>query len=340
MILVTGGTGFLGSHLLFELTRSGNQVRALKRKESDLLNLRQIFSFYTDDPEKLLHNIEWVNGDLLDIFSLEEATTSVSQVYHCGAFVSFVPADKKKMLRVNIEGTANLVNASLRNKISKFCHVSSIAAIGRAEIKGLIDESTRWQASRRNSVYAISKYGAEREVWRGSEEGLDVVVVNPSVIIGPGDFHSGSPRLISLLWNGLKFYSHGVNGFVDVRDVARIMTRLMDDPVKNERFVLSSENLDYQSLFYYIAEFLDKPKPPFKVNPFIAEVAWRVEKLRSLLTGKEPAITRETARTSIQKYYYSNEKIRKHLDYEFIPVKESIRDACKLFLAESGKGKI
>jgi dihydroflavonol-4-reductase len=330
MILVTGGTGLLGSHLLFDLIRSGKQVRVLKRNASDTKMVQKIFSYYSDVPESLVSKIEWIDGDLLDFASIEDALDGISEIYHAGAVVSFYPADHKKMLKVNIEGTANLVNLALEKKIDKFCYVSSVSTLGRADNNGLTDEETFWAPSGKNSVYAISKYGAEREVWRGMEEGLNAVVVNPSVILGPG-FWNDNSGLFRLVWEGLKYYTKGINGYVDVKDVVRAMILLMEKNLFNERFIVSSENISYQQLFTLIAENLDKPVPTINVPPLLSHIAWRVEAIRSKLTGSKPEVTKEMATTTTQQYTFSNEKIRKALSFEFLLVEESIRQTCQLF---------
>lgn len=334
MILVTGGTGLVGSHLLFGLVRSGKKVRALKREKSDLSQIKKIFSLYDANPGILLENIEWVTGDITDIYSLYEAMEGVEQVYHTAAMVSFHPADKPEMFKINVDGTANVVNACLFKGVKKLCNVSSIAALGNSENGEYIDEETRWKNSGKNSRYSLSKYAAEREVWRGTIEGLPAVIVNPSVIIGPGDWNKGSSALFQQVWDGLKFYTRGVNGYVDVHDVAKAMILLMDSDIENSRFIVSSENLDYLEVFSMIAEGLGKKKPSMKATAFLRQMAWRAEMLRSAFTGGKPLITRETARTSAQKYYYSNEKIRTTLGFEFIPMVDSFRETCKIFMHE------
>jgi len=332
MILVTGGTGFLGSHLLYHLLNEGEEVRALKRTGAGMDVTKVVFSYYLPDYEKLYNKIEWVEGDLLDIFSLEKALNGVEDVYHCAALVSFLPADREKMMETNIKGTANLVNIALEKKIRKLCHVSSIAAIGRAENDLPIDEEVVWKASKRNSNYAKSKYGAENEVWRGIEEGLNAVIVNPSVILGPGDLKSGGGKLIRLVQKGLKFYTEGVNGYVDVRDVVKAMYLLMKSDITNERFIVSSENVSLKDIVYQIAEYISKPAPKYKATPFMGEIAWRFDKLKGLLTGRKPFITKETAETAGNKYYYTSKKLIKALDFEFIPIKNSLVESCELFL--------
>ncbi len=335
MVLVTGGTGFLGSHLLYHLLNEGEQVRALKRADAGMDVTKIVFSYYLDKPEILLDKIEWVEGDLLDIFSLEKAIVGVKDVYHCAALVSFLPADRDKMMETNITGTANLVNIALEKNIRKLCHVSSIAAIGRAENDKPIDEEVVWKTSKRNSNYAKSKYGAEKEIWRGIEEGLDAVIINPSVILGPGDLKSGGGKLIRLIQKGLSFYTDGVNGYVDVRDVARAMHLLMKSNITNERFIVSSENIALKDIVSQIAEYISKPAPKYKATPFMAEIAWRIDKLRGLITGRKPFITKETAETASNKYFYTSEKLINTLDFEFIPIKESLIDSCELFMRVS-----
>jgi nucleoside-diphosphate-sugar epimerase len=330
MILVTGGTGLLGSHLLYELTRSGKKIRAVKRETSDTGMTRKIFSYYTAGPDILLNRIQWIDADLLDPGAIEDALDGIEEVYHCGAIVSFFPRDHKAMLAVNIKGTENLVNQSIDKGIRKFCFVSSVSTLGRADHPGLIDEQTHWIPSRKNSVYSVSKYGAEREVWRGMEEGLNAVIIQPSVILGPG-FWKGNSGLFRLVWNGLRFYTRGVNGYVDVFDTVRSMTGVMEKELFGKRFIVSSENLTYEELFTLIARHLEKPAPSIHVPPFLSGIAWRVEAIRSFLTGSLPEVTKEMAYTASQKYFYSSEYIRETLGFEFRPVEESIRGICELF---------
>jgi dihydroflavonol-4-reductase len=333
MILVTGGTGLVGSHLLQALARDGKPVRAIKRASSDMGMVRRVFDLYSPEPEKDFSLIEWVEADLMDIFSLEDAMEGVEEVYHCAAIVSFLPGDRKKLLKVNTSGTANVVNAALEKKIRKLCHVSSIAALGRPENQSdLIDEKLVWKTSKNNSNYAVSKYGAEREVWRGTAEGLDAVIVNPSIILGVAGPSQGSSRIFNAVWEGLKFYPLGKNGFVDVRDVVRAMILLMNSDICNERFILNVNNIEYKTLFDLMAVSMGKPGPSIKVSPMLSGLAWRVEKLRSMISGVKPLITRETARTAVQQNRYSNEKIRKELGFEFTPIEETIGHFCRIFL--------
>ena len=338
MILVTGGTGLLGSHLLLELVKTGKEVRAIKRKSSDTSMVRKIFSYYVSNPDEMAARIQWVDADLMDFGAIEDATSDITEIFHAGAVVSFYPKDHKAMLKVNIEGTAHLVNMALEKKIEKFCYVSSVATLGRAENNGVSTEETYWVPSKKNSVYSISKYGAEREVWRGMEEGLNALIVNPSVIMGPG-FWDDNSGLFRLVWDGLKYYTRGVNGYVDARDVSKAMILLMEKNLFGHRYICSADNLTYQQFFSLIAKYLKKPAPSVNVPNAMTAIAWRVEAIRAFLTGSKPEVTKEMATTTTQIYTYANEKIRKTLDFEFIPVEESIREICGFFLNDHQTGK-
>lgn len=333
MILVTGGTGLAGSHLLLELTRSGQKVRALKRSDASLEKIRKTFSWYVPDPDELLANIGWVDGNMLDIFSLETALEGVEQVYHCAGRVSFDKRDKNSMLRVNQNGTANLVNAALEAGVKKICHVSSVSALGKTQQGETITENHFWKTSRQNSIYAISKYAGEREVWRAHEEGLDAVVINPSIIIGPGDWKSGSTRLFSTIWNGVPAYTNGIGGYVDVRDVARIMVRLMNSEISGQRFIVTAENWSFEDIITSIAKVLHKKPPRIKLHPWMGEVGWIGENVLRLF-GRTPTLTKEIARSAFHQFYYDNSKIKKALGYDFIPVEDAIKHTGTIFLKE------
>jgi dihydroflavonol-4-reductase len=337
MILVTGGTGLLGSHLLTELIHSGKAVRALKRDRSDTSMVRKIFSYYLPDPDESFHKIEWIDADLLDFSAMDDALDGVSEIYHCGAMVSFYPKDHPLMLKVNINGTANLVNLAIEKNIRKFLYVSSVSTLGRNSGTGITDEETFWKTSAKNTPYSISKYGGEREVWRGIEEGLNAVIVNPSVILGPG-FWNGTSGLFTLMDKGLKFYPKGMNGYVDVKDVVKSMIHLMDSTVNNERFIINSENVTYRQLFNWIAEYLRKPPPSIYVSPGLSQLAWRVEAIRSFITRSKPELTRDMALTTSQRYTYNNDKFKKIAGFTFIPVEDSIRDICSIFLRDQESG--
>lgn len=335
MILVTGGTGLVGIHLLYDLTRSGKRVRALKRSNSNISNLKKVFSYYTANAEELLKNIEWINADLLDIYTLLDAMAGITEVYHCAAMVSFEPKHENEMMKINVEGTANMVNAALEKGIRKFCHVSSIATIGRAVDGSISTEETFWKSSPENSNYSVSKYGAEREVWRAAEEGLNVVIVNPSLIVGPGNWQQSSCNMFSKAYKGIKFYTDGATGFVDVRDVSALMIKLMESSVSNQRYLITAENVTYKNYFDQIHHAFGRSKPGIKAGKFLSGFAWRAEKIRFKLFGSTPLITKETARSAHNISRFSNEKIASVFpEYKFIPLEQSVKDTCKLFLRD------
>lgn len=339
MILVTGGTGLVGAHLLFDLCKSGKQVRALKRNISTIANVEKVFSYYSTNSIELLKNIDWVDVDLLDVYSLIEAMEGITEVYHCAAMVSFEPKHETEMMKINVEGTANMVNAALEKGVKKFCHVSSIATIGRSEHVSLSAEDTFWKSSPDNSNYSISKYAAEREVWRASEEGLDVIIVNPSLIIGPGNWEQSSSNMFRKGFKGIKYYTNGANGFVDVRDVAALMILLMDSKIKNQRFILNAENTSYKYFFDLMHQEFGKPMSSVKVGKVLSNLAWRAGKIYCSLTGGTPLITKETAGSAHRISLFSNEKIKTTFpEFLFIPVDQSVKDTCKLYLRDKETG--
>jgi nucleoside-diphosphate-sugar epimerase len=336
MILLTGATGLLGSHVLLDLLLAGKDVRAIKRPKSKTEMVRKVFSYYITNPDELFSKIQWVDADLLDFGAIEDAMEGINEVYHAGAVVSFYPKDHQTMLKVNVEGTANMVNQAISSGVKKFCYVSSIATLGRAENNEVSTEETYWVPSKKNSVYGISKYGAEREVWRGMEEGLNALIINPSVILGPG-FWQDNSGLFRLVNEGLKYYTRGVNGYVDVRDVSKTMTGLMEAERFGERFICSAANLSYQELFGMMARHMGKQAPSVNVPPVMTAVAWRVEAVRAFLTGSKPEVTREMATTTAQVYTYSSEKLCKSLGFQFRPVEETVADVCGFYMNDNAR---
>lgn len=334
MILVTGGTGLVGTHLIYELLKRGEKVRAIRRESSKIEKLEKVISYYHKKPQDLLKNLEWVYGDILDIYSLEEAMEGVDKVYHAAAIISFKPADHKKMIENNTKGTANIVNAALSKKIKKLCHVSSIASVGRDNTKEVVSENDQWTYSKQQSAYAISKFESEREVWRATAEGLDAVIVNPSIIFGPGHWGEGSSQIFSKIGSGLKFYTKGITGYVDVRDVVESMIQLMESSIKNERFILNAENVSYKDLFKNIAKELKVNIPHIYISKHMSELVWRLAKVQSLINRKQPLITKETARTANKQYYFSNEKICSSLNFQFRPIEQTIKETAIHFLSD------
>ncbi|HIA36672.1 MAG TPA: NAD-dependent epimerase/dehydratase family protein [Flavobacteriales bacterium] len=335
MDFVTGGTGLLGANLIYELIRQEKDVVAIKRPTSDLSVIKGIFDFHQKEAgAQLFEKIKWMDGDILDIHSLLDSIEKDCEVYHCAAMVSFNPRAREKMMKVNVEGTANVVNACLEKKVKKLCFASSVASIGIPPKDILITENAAWKSDDGKSNYSISKYESEKEVWRGIEEGLNAVIVNPTIIVGPGNWKRSSARMFHDVWSGLKFYTSGANGFVDVRDVATVMIKLMKHEVSGERFILNGDNLPFKEVFGMIADALEKPRPNFLITPFLAEMFWRFEKIRSFLMRGKPLITKEIARESNNKSYYSTDKIRQLLEVEFFPIAESVNHAASVFLQQ------
>ena len=326
MILVTGGTGLLGSHLIRALVAAGKPVRALYRQQP----LPQL--------EDLSGRIEWVPGDILDVSALEDAMAGVTQVYHCAAVVSFQAGDKDRLLKVNVEGTANVVNMALDAGVKKLLFVSSVAAIGRARAGVAINEECEWEDSRNNSRYSVSKFLGEMEIWRGIAEGLEAVIINPSVILGGGFWKDGSGALFKNAWKEFPFYTQGVNGFVDVEDVVLTMIRLMDSDISGERFIISADNWNYQQLFTIMAEELGRKPPHIAVRPWMAELIWRLEKVKGMITGKRPLLTKETAHTAQMKVYYENRKVLNALPgFRFRPLQDTIKRIAAAYLEDRSR---
>lgn len=325
MILVTGGTGLVGSHLLYHLLLENDSVRAIHQKNSDLNAVKRVFQFYGRDNEHLFNNIRWVEANLSDIPELEKAFEDVKHVYHCAAIVSFASKDYKEMRKVNIHGTTNIVNLCISKQVNKLCFVSSVAAIENGVEGELMDETDNWNNATDKSGYAITKYGAEMEVWRASQEGVPAVIVNPGVILGSGFLHKGSGKLFGNVQKGLKFYTEGITGFVGVQDVVKVMIGLMASSIVNQRFVLVSENLSYKEVLFMIADALGKPKPKVRINKFISSFLWRLEYLRSKVTLSSPLLTRYTAKSALSNHPYNANKIKRELNFEFEPIKNCIQ---------------
>lgn len=328
----------MGAHLLYELTNSGQQVKALHRKQSNTGWVKKIFSYYTDQTEILYSRIEWVEGDILDYLSLEEALKGVTSIFHCAAMISFHGNDNDTMLNNNVKGTGNLIDAAIHNGVSRFCHVSSIAALGKTQDGSIITEETYWTPTKRKTGYSLSKFFSEMEVWRGIEEGLEAVIVNPSIIMGPGNWNIGSPKLFQSIWKGLKYYTKGITGFVDVRDVVRAMILLMDETkfekVKNQRFILNAGNMSYQDFFNKIADGLNKPRPRNFASDIKLNIAWRMAIMASFFTGKRPLITRDTVSSSNQINQYSGEKISRLTGFQYRSLDSSITNIAEIFLKD------
>ena len=273
--------------------------------------------------------IEWVKADILDITDLEEAMQGVEQVYHCAGMVSFSPKQKELLAKINIEGTANVVNACLAAGVKKLVHVSSVAALGRLRQHTTVNETMNWTKETSNSEYGKTKYLGEMEVWRGVGEGLDAVIINPVIILGDGDWNKGSTGIFKNVYKEFPWFTEGVTGFTDVADVVNAMIMLMDSNVTAQRFIISTDNIGYHDLFTQIAHSFNKKPAYKKVTPFLAEIVWRIEAVKGKLSGKNPLLTKETAHTAQAKVYFDNGKLLKFFpQFKYTPLKESVDRIC------------
>lgn len=330
MILVTGGTGLVGAHLLLHLLENGENVRAIYRNQKRIEKTKSVFDFY--NKTDLFEKINWLEADILDVPSLENAFIGITQVYHSAALISFDPQDEEKLRKTNIEGTANMVNFSIAKGIEKFCFVSSIAALGDiAPHETYITEETDWNPEKPHSDYAISKYGAEMEVWRGLQEGLNVIIVNPGVILGPPQmmtiFDEGSSEIFRKVANGLSFYTLGSTGFVAIDDVVKITFELMKSHIKNERFTIIADNIIFRALLNTIADTLKVKRPHIHAKPLFMNLLWIAD---FLLFFKKRSITKATAKASYSNNLYSNEKIKTALGTVFTDIHQYIKDSSLL----------
>jgi dihydroflavonol-4-reductase len=324
MILVTGAAGLLGNALVEILVADGKKVKAAYNKTTLIKSSSE--------------NIIPVQLDILDIVGLEQVMQGVTEVYHCAGLVSFAPKDEQKLYNINVEGTANVVNACLIAGVRKLVHVSSVAALGRMRHGLTINENMQWTADSNNSKYGYSKYLGEMEVWRGIAEGLNAVIINPVIILGVANWNEGSTKLFKSVYDGFPWYTKGTTGFVDVKDVAKAMILLMDSNVEAEKFIISAETTTYQSLLNMIAKGFQKKLPSRKVTPFLAALTWRVEAIKSLFTGNEPLITKETAATSLAEVKFDNSKLLKTLPmFKYSNLENSIIEICKALLQKHNK---
>jgi len=330
MILVTGATGLVGSHLLLQLLSKNETVKALYRDKSKIETVKQLF--LSKNQIVLFEQINWIKGDITDIPSLEKAFENITSVYHCAALISFDPKDEEDLRKINIEGTANVINCCIDKKVNQLCYVSSIAALGDAkENEFLITEETEWNPEKLHSDYAISKYGAEMEVWRGQQEGLNCIVVNPGIIFGSGFPEQESNRFFAAVKKGISFYTKGKTGIIAVEDVVSIMHSLMMQKQFNQRFILVAENTTFEQLLFEIAEAMQVKKPFIHANITLTNLAWKMDWLISKLTGRKRKFTKLTAIASHNKKEYSNAKINSVLNYSFIEMKDYLIPLSKAY---------
>ncbi|WP_028787216.1 SDR family NAD(P)-dependent oxidoreductase [Terrimonas ferruginea] len=327
-VLVTGGTGFLGAYIIDELVRQGYAVRALRRNSSKL-------PFFI--PQPTWDNVEWVEGDILDVVSLQDALVGVDAVIHSAAVVSFAKEDRRQMYQVNVDGTANVMNMALEAGIKRVVHISSVAALGRTADGGMVDEEKKWEDTKINTHYAKSKYRGELEVWRAMGEGLPAVILNPSTILGYGDWHSSSSAIFRNMYNGFPWYSPGINGFVAVQDVARATVAMLQNDITESRFIVNGDNWPFKKLLETIADGFNRRRPHRQTTPLLAAIAWRMEKVKSFFSGHKPLLTKESARVAHSKTRFNNQKILNTLPgFQFTPLERAISEACEQYKAQQG----
>nr|WP_315241239.1 NAD-dependent epimerase/dehydratase family protein [uncultured Flavobacterium sp.] len=333
MVLVTGGTGLVGAHLLLHLIQNGENVRAIYRSQNSIQKTKSVFELYKKGD--LFEQINWLEADILDVPSLEIAFIGIEYVYHCAALISFDPKDEDALRKTNIEGTANMVNFALAKGVKKFCYVSSIAALGDLQPhETYITEETDWNPEKPHSDYAISKYGAEMEAWRGVQEGLGVIIINPGVILAPVStksiFEYGSNELYTKVSKGLSFYTLGNTGFIAINDVVKIAFELMKSDIKNERFTLIADNFIFRDILNTIADALKIKKPTIHAKPIFMNFLCIADGIVSTLFFQKRSLTKATAKASYSKNLYSNKKIKTALGTVFLDVNQYINEVSKL----------
>jgi dihydroflavonol-4-reductase len=321
-ILVTGGTGFLGSYIIKELVEKNYQVRAIRRSG----NLPSWI------PAAILDKVEWVEGDILDVVSLLEQMEGIDTVIHSAAIVSFNKTHREKMYHVNVEGTANVVNMALESGVRRIIYISSVAALGRTLNGSRVNEEKKWEDSKANTHYGKSKYKAELHVWRGMAEGLEGVILNPSTILGYGNWDHGSCAIFKNVYKGFPWYTTGINGFVDVKDVATITRLFTEATITEERYIVNGDNWEFKKLQDHIALGFSKKGPTKKAGSFLLNLAAIAGKFKSFFTGKDPLVTPESSRVALSRTWFENDKfLAAFPHFVFTPLEETISAACKKY---------
>lgn len=341
MILVTGGTGLVGSHLLLELVKTDHKVRAIHREDSTFDAVKNVFSYEHDDKKsrQLFEMIEWVEADLDDIPALTRAFSGIKKVYHCAALVSFNPAHATTLRKVNIEGSANIVNLCIDLKVEKLLYVSSVATMDLSIGEQQISENFTWHPEKDHTEYAITKHGAEIEVWRASQEGVVVVILNPGIILGPGFWNKGTGQIFKKIDRGLNYHFPKTTGFVGVKDVVRAAIQGMTTNVQNEQYIVVSENISFKKVLKETGQALGKKGPQKELKPWMVYIGWIYQSIASIFGG-EKLINRTDNKSLFEHTYYSNEKIKKELKISFTPIKEVIEHTAKLYLRDKNKDTI
>lgn len=323
MLFVTGANGLVGSYICRALLKKGYAIKALRRTNSDLSLLADVQD-----------QIEWVEGDLDDPVLLKRLLVGAKGIIHAAGLVSFARQDYKQLHKVNAEGTANLLHAATDTGVTRFVHISSVAALGRDPKKPEMDETVKWVESPHNSEYAKSKYQGELEVHRAQAEGMQTVVVNPSFVIGPGDWNRSSTRLFKYVFDENRFYTKGLLNYVDARDVADVVSTLYESDISGERFILSAGSCSYRDFFNQIAGHFDVKPPRQEATPFLQLLAYLADSVRSWFTGSKPLITAETRRMSGLRYAYDGHKITHAISFQYRGLNESLVWVCEQLKAQ------
>lgn len=333
-VFITGGTGLLGSHLIYALISQGEKVRAIHRKTSNLDILKKVIGYYNGDAENLLKLVEWTECDICDYGQLAKAMQGVDLVYHCAASVSFKNVGRETIIDNNVRGTANVVKCSFENKIKKLCHVSSNAALGASDGEFMVNETHEWNGEVHHSPYATSKYLSEKEVWKGIGNGLNAVIVNPTIILGPGDWSRGSSSFFSQIDRGMLFCTSGTTGYVDVNDVVNSMIKLMRSGISGERFIINADNPSYEEFFALVAGSVKARRPMIKVPRLFSYLLMPVVHILEIVTRGKTAITKEMIKVAWSRITYDNNKIIKFTGISFTPVESSVIAIGKIYLEE------
>lgn len=334
MNLVTGATGIIGSHVVLKLLQDKKPVIACKQKNSDLRKVEKLFSFY--DQKSLFEKITWKDVDVCDIFSIEEALENVDHVYHCAGFVSFNKKDRKKLFQINETGTSNVIAASLYKNVKALCHVSSIATLNNLDHKEALHENVFWKTNGKESDYALSKYNAEREVWRAMEEGLNAVIVNPGVVLSPGFWDQSSSRLFETCYKGNMFYTLGSAGYISAKDTAALMIELIEKKHYGNRYILVENNYTFKTILDMVSVGLGKSKTSVNAGKILLQTGRFFNYFSSKITGKEQVLTKAIINSALNKQTYLNTKIRAAINYNFVPIEAEIKDICRFFKEDRG----
>lgn len=324
MILVTGGTGMVGSSILLECVKKNESTRAIYRRTESLNHIKHLFEKLIPDKLNSFEQIEWVKADLNDLEALNAAFKGVKCVYHCAAKVSLVQFQNKRLIKTNIEGTANIVNLCIKHNIKKLGYVSSIASLGAERNIKIINENHSWSNSKNHTAYAYSKYEAELEVWRASQEGVDVIIVNPGVILGAHFWHRSSGAIFKRIHKGLKYYTLGNTPVVSLEDVVNALMTLMESKIRNERFILVSENLKQKILLDKIAIALYKIKPFFPLSKLILYILFIIDKTLSIIRLRKSYLSFALIDSLCNHQKYDGSKILSKINFKYTKINETI----------------